>query len=117
MVSCTCAVEACSASPIAGSDGRYMSIDSGPSPVKSDSNKVSAKVPGRSIGKDQYPGLHKAQTQSVTPGAPSPRRGEGWGEGIRKLQNFLKRPNPLTLAPPDQVGGRSTSPLRGEVKE
>src|SRR5690242_19849513 len=62
MVSCTCAVEACSASPIAGSDGRYMSIDSGPSPVKSDSSKVSAKVPGRSIGTNQYPGLHKAQS-------------------------------------------------------
>src|SRR5690348_12794968 len=62
MVSCTCAVEACSAWPIAGSDGRYMSIDSGPRPVSSDSNKVSAKVPGRSIGINQYPGLHKAQS-------------------------------------------------------
>src|ERR1051326_2294303 len=61
MVSCTCAVEACSASPIAGSDGKYISIDSGPSPVKSDSNKVSAKVPGRSIGTHGcYTGMHRS---------------------------------------------------------
>ena len=43
------AVGACSARPMSGSDGRYMSIDSGPSAVRNDSNKVSANVPGRSI--------------------------------------------------------------------
>jgi hypothetical protein len=37
------------------------------------------------------------------------------GEGARACEKKLRRPNPLTLAPPDQVGGRSTSPLRGEV--
>ncbi len=31
------------------------------------------------------------------------------------FENNLQHPNPLTLAPPDQIGGRSTSPLRGEV--
>src|SRR5580704_11650214 len=30
--------------------------------------------------------------------APSPRRGEGWGEGVRMLEIRLHRPNPLTLA-------------------
>src|ERR1700687_2772304 len=52
MVNCTCAVDASSARPISGSDGRYMSIDIGPSAVNSDSNNVSASVPGRSIGKE-----------------------------------------------------------------
>src|SRR5215472_10808089 len=49
MVSCTAAVEASSAWPIAGSDGRYMSMVSGPSAVSSDSSRVSAKVPGWSM--------------------------------------------------------------------
>jgi tripartite-type tricarboxylate transporter receptor subunit TctC len=37
--------------------------------------------------------------------------------GFGRCSLFLKLPNPLTLAPPDQVGGRLTSPLRGEVKQ
>jgi hypothetical protein len=45
--------------------------------------------------------------------APSPRRGEGWGEGVRKFEKILQYPNPLTLA----RCARSTSPLRGEVKK
>src|SRR5580704_2248353 len=49
MVSCTCSVGACSVRPMSGSDGRYMSIDSGPSAVRNDSNKVSANVPGANI--------------------------------------------------------------------
>src|SRR5690348_17093029 len=43
---------------------------------------------------------------------PSPRGGEGWGEGVRKFQKILQHPIPLTLA----RDARSTSPLRGEVK-
>src|ERR1700691_4142164 len=49
MVSGTCSVGACSVRPMSGSDGKYMSIDSGPSAVKNDSNKVSANVPGVNI--------------------------------------------------------------------
>src|SRR5271170_4153735 len=49
MVNCTCSVGAWSVRPMSGSDGRYMSIDSGPSAVRNDSNKVSANVPGVSI--------------------------------------------------------------------
>jgi len=42
--------------------------------------------------------------------APSPRlRGEGRGEGASPLGSE-SRECPLTLAPPDQGGGRSTSP-------
>jgi hypothetical protein len=42
--------------------------------------------------------------------APSPRRGEGWGEGVRKFEeNFsVRTPSPSL---------RSTSPLRGEVTQ
>jgi hypothetical protein len=54
--------------------------------------------------------------------APSPRvRGEGRDEGAYPLGSECRRSEslrgPLTLAPPDQVGGRSTSPRaagRGE---
>src|SRR5580658_2658831 len=57
MVSCTCSVGACSVRPMSGSDGKYMSIDSGPSAVKNDSSRVSAKVPGRSIIALRFPGV------------------------------------------------------------
>ena len=50
MVSCTCAVEASSWRAMSGSDGRYISVVSGPIAVNAASNIVSAKVPGRSIG-------------------------------------------------------------------
>jgi len=40
---------------VSGSDGRYMSIDSGPSAVKNDSSRVSANVPGRSMGQTINP--------------------------------------------------------------
>src|SRR5579872_4780431 len=36
---------------MSGSDGRYMSIDSGPSPVNIESRIVRANVPGRSISR------------------------------------------------------------------
>ena len=49
MVSCTCAVEAPSRRAISGSDGRYMSVVSGPIALSAASNAVSAKVPGRSM--------------------------------------------------------------------
>ena len=49
MVSCTWTVDAPSACPIAGSDGRYMSMVSGPSAVRNDSSNVRLNVPGRSI--------------------------------------------------------------------
>src|SRR5580704_13477790 len=61
MVSCTWTVDAPSACPIAGSDGRYMSMVNGPSPVRSDSNNVRPKVPGRSIAFIPYPSLSLAQ--------------------------------------------------------
>ena len=47
--------------------------------------------------------------------APSPHGGEGRGEGAPTYQKQPQRRSPLTLAPP--VGGRSTSPPRGEVKK
>src|SRR5579864_603003 len=65
MVNCTCAVDASSARPISGSDGRYMSIDIGPSAVNSDSNNVSASVPGRSIGNQREFG--RANTAARAP--------------------------------------------------
>ena len=49
MVSCTCAVEAPSSRAMSGSDGRYMSVVSGPIALNAASNTVSAKVPGRSM--------------------------------------------------------------------
>src|ERR1700689_5111477 len=49
MVNCTWTVDAPSACPMAGNDGRYMAVVSGPSAVRNDSNNVSEKVPGRSI--------------------------------------------------------------------
>src|SRR5580692_2338408 len=49
MVNGTSRMGACSARAISGSDGRYMSIDSGPSAVKNDSNSVRANVPGVSM--------------------------------------------------------------------
>jgi hypothetical protein len=49
MVNCTLAVGAASARPISGNDGRYISMESGPSAVSAANNKVSANVPGRSI--------------------------------------------------------------------
>ena len=52
MVSCTCAVEASSLCAMSGSDGRYMSVVSGPIAVMAASNAVSAKVPGRSMWLD-----------------------------------------------------------------
>src|SRR5580704_1082908 len=61
MVSCTWTVDAPSACPIAGSDGRYMSMVNGPSPVRSDSNNVRPKVPGRSIAFIPCPSLSLAQ--------------------------------------------------------
>ena len=39
--------------------------------------------------------------------------GRGWGEGARAREKELDLPNPLTLA----HFVRSTSPLRGEVKQ
>src|ERR1700688_1369153 len=61
MVSCTWTVDASSACPIAGSDGRYMSIVNGPRPVRSDSNNVRPNVPGRSIAFIPCPPLSLAQ--------------------------------------------------------
>ena len=49
MVSCTCAVEAPSSRAMSGSDGRYMSVVSGPIALNAASRTVSAKVPGRSM--------------------------------------------------------------------
>ena len=46
MVSCTWTVDAPSACPIAGSDGRYMSMVSGPSAVRNDSNNVRRESAG-----------------------------------------------------------------------
>ena len=46
-----------------------------------------------------------------------PHGGEGRGEGAPAYQKKARRRSPLTLAPPDQAGGRSTSPPRGEVKQ
>jgi hypothetical protein len=45
----------------------------------------------------------------LTRRAPSPRRGEGWGEGVRTLEKIcgVRTPSPSL---------RSTSPLWGEVK-
>src|SRR5262249_40527473 len=45
-----------------------------------------------------------------TRSAPSPCRGEGWGEGVT---NLSIDPNPLTRLP--RFARKSTSPLRGEV--
>ena len=50
MVSWTCAGDALSARAISGSDGKYMSVESGAIAVNAASRAVSAKVPGRSIG-------------------------------------------------------------------
>src|ERR1700686_893140 len=61
MVSCTWTVDASSACPIAGSDGRYMSMVSGPSAVRNDSNNVRPNVPGRSIAFIPCPSLSLAQ--------------------------------------------------------
>ena len=49
MVSCACAVEAPSSRAMSGSDGRYMSVVSGPIALKRRQQAVSAKVPGRSM--------------------------------------------------------------------
>ena len=49
MVSCPCAVEAPSVRTMSGSEGRYMSVVSGPIAVNPASNAVSANVPGRSM--------------------------------------------------------------------
>src|SRR5689334_16021205 len=51
IVNCTCEVGAPSRRPIDGSDARYMSTDSGPSPVSMASSSVRANEPGRSIGR------------------------------------------------------------------
>ena len=48
MVSCTCAWLAVSSRAMSGSDGRYMSVESGPMPVSAASSAVSAKVLARS---------------------------------------------------------------------
>ena len=42
--------------------------------------------------------------------------GRGWGEGARMYEKISSIRTPSPSLPPDQVGGRSTSPLRGEVK-
>ena len=52
MVSCTCAVEASSWRAMSGSDGRYISVVSGPIALNAASIAVSAKVPGRSMDGD-----------------------------------------------------------------
>jgi len=62
-----------------------------------------------SLKHDEFRSGHQLRAQR----APSPRRGEGWGEGVRKFEKILHHPNPLTLA----RCARSTSPLRGEVKQ
>ena len=49
MVNCTCAVDAFSWRAMSGSDGRYMSVVSGPIALNAASSAVSAKVPGRNI--------------------------------------------------------------------
>src|SRR5262245_59537991 len=59
MVNCACAVEALSWRAISGSDGRYMSVVSGPIALNAASKVVSANVPGRSMGRiglSRYPG-------------------------------------------------------------
>src|SRR5262245_19377389 len=80
MVNCACAVEALSWRAISGSDGRYMSVVSGPIALNAASNVVSANVPGRSMGRiglSRYPGpgpagrmtnLVREQEASANPG-------------------------------------------------
>ncbi len=48
-MSWVCAVEASSRRAMSGSDGRYMSVVSGPIALNAASKTVSAKVPGRSM--------------------------------------------------------------------
>ena len=48
-MSWACAVEASSSRAMSGSDGRYMSVVSGPIALNAASKAVSAKVPGRSM--------------------------------------------------------------------
>ena len=37
-------------------------------------------------------------TAKLAQRTPSPQRGEGWGEGVRKFEKNLQRPNPLILS-------------------
>ena len=39
-----------------------------------------------------------ASPQKLAQRAPSPQRGEGWGEGVRKFEKKLQLPNPLILS-------------------
>jgi hypothetical protein len=39
-----------------------------------------------------------ANTQQLAQRAPSPQRGEGWGEGVRTSEQILGLPNPLNLS-------------------
>src|SRR5262245_3900968 len=49
-----------------------------------------------------------ATRRAASSASSSPRRGEGWGEGVRTYREILN-PSPGSLCDP-------TSPLRGEVK-
>src|SRR5262249_20505884 len=68
--------------------------------------------PHRCWAGDVIAGLQMESSRARrTRSAPSPQRGEGWGEGVTTLSID---PNPLTRLP--RFGWKSTSPLRGEVK-
>src|SRR6516165_10012568 len=97
---------------MSGSDGRYMSIDSGPSAVRSDSNKVSANVPGRSIGRPKLTAISlgarlasaRAAPLSATPQPICRVPKEGGGEAA-------PRP-PLPGGAPRPGGPRAAEPHR-----
>jgi hypothetical protein len=49
----------------------------------------------------------------------SPRRGEGWGEWVRKFEKILKHPNPLILSfsPPRRRDAARRSAIKGADEE
>ena len=61
---------------MAGSDGKYISIDSGPSVPSMASNTVSENVSGRSISKNYRDGV--SYNRSFALAAPVVRRESAW---------------------------------------
>ncbi len=87
MVNCTCTIGAFNECAMSGSDGRYMSIDSGPSAVRNDNNKVSAKEPGASIGNDV-----RKISASIAPDRGAECSEEGhFGQSTRPVLLFGRR--------------------------